>query len=168
VAPSELEARWALDDAYRAHETGSIGFETYVDALSRRLEVSMPLEAWRTGWNDLFIGPFDRVQMRLAALSGRIPLYAFTNTNPTHEQEWRSRYPEALAHFEDIFVSSSIGLRKPDAEAYRWVADAMSLAPEEILFVDDTEENVEGARRAGLATEWVLSETDVLEALDPF
>lgn len=168
VDVSHFHERWSLDGAYEAHERGHIDFETYVAALERRLGVSMPLAHWKAGWNDLFVGPFDRVQERLRTLAGRVPLYAFTNTNATHEREWRARYPEALTHFEEIFVSSTIGLRKPDEEAYQWVADAIGLTPGEILFLDDNRDNVEGARAAGLNVEWIRSEADVVEVLNRF
>ena len=163
-----LYERWLLDEAYREHETGDISFDAYIEALSRRLEISMPMDNWRDGWNELFIAPFADVQVRLRKLQGKLPLYAFTNTNATHEAAWRARYGDALEHFEEIFVSSTIGMRKPDIDAYVWVAAAMELAPEQILFLDDTLENIEGAREAGLQTAWIRSEADVLSALADF
>ena len=153
---------------YQAHETGAITFQEYTDALAERLGISLSLDAWLSGWNELFVGPYPHVQQRLTTLRGRIPLYVFTNTNKTHEQEWRKRFGHALDHFEEIFVSSTIGMRKPDTSAYAWVAGAMSLKPEQILFVDDTAENVDGARAAGLEVEWVNNEADVLQALSRF
>jgi len=106
------------------------------------------------------------VQQRL--LATRAPLYAFTNTNPTHEQAWRARFPNALIHFEEIFVSSTIGARKPERVAFELVTGRMGVAPDRILFLDDSLENVEGARSAGLNALWVRSEQEVVRALDQF
>ena len=168
-APESLfYERWSEDDAYRAHETGSIGFDDYVAALTDRLGVSMSADEWLSGWNDVFLGPYPGVQRALDNLSGRLPLYAFTNTNPTHEAAWRARYSHALVRFEEIFVSSSIGMRKPDRAAFEWVAAAMDTAPERILFLDDNPENIAGARRAGLTTAQVRGEAEVLSALDTY
>lgn len=166
--PADLHRSWGLDPAYEAHERGEIGFETYTEHLSNRLGIRLPLEVWREGWNEVFIGPYGPVQRRLEELTGQLPLYAFTNTNSTHEAAWRDRYADAIEPFDHVFVSSTIGMRKPEVDAYRWVADAMNVAPEEILFIDDTLENVEGARRAGLETRWIRSASDVVEALRPF
>ena len=163
-----LYQRWQLDEAYQAHETGDLDFENYIDALAQRLGISMPLADWHAGWNDLFVGPFVQVQQRLRELAGTIPLYAFTNTNPTHEQVWRHRFPDALTHFEDIYVSSTIGLRKPEVAAYQWVSNAMGLDPQSILFLDDNQENIDGARASGLQAEWTQNEADVIRALDRF
>ncbi len=163
-----LYQRWQLDEAYQAHETGNLDFETYIDALAGQLGISMPLVEWHAGWNDLFVAPFVQVQQRLQELAGTIPLYAFTNTNPTHEQAWRQRFPDALIHFDDIYVSSTIGLRKPEVAAYQWVSNAMGLDPQSILFLDDNRENIEGARASGLQAEWIQSEADVVRALVRF
>jgi putative hydrolase of the HAD superfamily len=52
----------------------------------------------------------------------------------------------------DAFVDSTeVGARKPDPAAYLAAADALGVAPETIVFLDDTPECVEGARRVGMA-----------------
>ncbi len=166
VGVEHLYERWQLDDAYRQHEIGTLAFSDYIAALSQRLEISLPMHDWETGWNELFVGPYPQVQQRLGSISSLLPLYAFTNTNPTHEIHWRRNYPQALQHFREIYVSSNIGLRKPDLVAYEHVAADMGFEPTEILFVDDTEENVVGAASSGMQARWVRSEADVVQVLD--
>jgi len=51
----------------------------------------------------------------------------------------------------DAFVDASdIGVSKPDPDAYLVAAEALRLAAERIVFLDDAEENVEGARAVGM------------------
>lgn len=168
VDAEDLHRRWAEDEAYRAHERGELAFAEYTQSLARQLGITLPPDAWEAGWNEVFVGPYPRVQQSLAGLAGRLPMYAFTNTNPTHELAWRARFADALAHFDDIFVSSTIGARKPEQAAFRWVADAMQVPPERILFLDDNRENVEGAAAAGFQTVWIGSEADVVGTLARF
>ncbi|MGE0622991.1 MAG: HAD family hydrolase [Pseudomonadales bacterium] len=168
VDAGELHARWSEDEAYRAHERGELAFDEYVAALGDRLGITLSPDVWEAGWNDIFVGPYEQVQTALADVAQRLPLFAFTNTNPTHERAWRHRYGNALIHFDEIFVSSTIGQRKPEPAAFLWVADAMGVHPERILFLDDNAENVAGARSAGLQTVWVRSEADVVDALGRF
>ena len=52
--------------------------------------------------------------------------------------------------FEHVFVSSRIGLVKPDPAIYAHAVAAMGADPGDVTFVDDREANVEGAVRAGL------------------
>ena len=42
----------------------------------------------------------------------------------------------------------------------------MGLEPAEILFVDDSHENIVGAAESGLQVRWVRSETEVVQVLD--
>jgi HAD superfamily hydrolase (TIGR01509 family) len=70
-----------------------------------------------------------------------------------------------LGHFRKIFLSSSIGLRKPDAEAYDHVVKAIGVPAPRIVFFDDLAENIEGARARGLTAVHVTSPDDVADAL---
>ena len=64
--------------------------------------------------------------------------------------DWRSRWP--WSHLFDAMVDSvDIGVRKPHPDAYRAAADALRVAVEECLFVDDLTVNVDAARAAGMA-----------------
>ena len=166
VEASQLHERWELDAAYEQHEIGAIDFATYVQALGERLSISLPMHHWLQGWNALFVGPYPRVQERLPSVSQQIPLFAFTNTNPTHHAAWSERYPEAFRHFRNVYVSCDIGRRKPYVGAYRHVAADMGYLPSEIVFVDDSEENVAGALEAGMDARWVRSEADVVKVLE--
>lgn len=168
VDEAHFHTHWSEDDAYRAHEKGELSFEDYAQALTERLGIDMCHEHWLDGWNDVFVGPYPGVQQKLTELTGHIDLYAFTNTNPTHEAAWRARYMYAMEHFEEIFVSSTIGMRKPEEKAFHWVAAAMNLKPGQILFLDDNPANVAGAARAGMQTAQVCGESQVLAELERF
>ena len=52
--------------------------------------------------------------------------------------------------FEHVFVSSRMGLVKPDPAIYAHAVAAMGADPGDVTFVDDKEVNVKGAVRAGL------------------
>ena len=156
--------RWHADEHYERHETGALTFRDYTRYLATHFDVTMSLQAWREGWNDAFVGLFPSVMPLVANLASRMPVRVFTNTNPTHEAAWRRRYP-ALGVFHHIYVSSRIGRRKPDTDAYHYVAARMGFAPVDIWFLDDNRDNVEGAIRAGLVTFRIRSEADVARIL---
>lgn len=77
-----------------------------------------------------------------------------------HALHLMSNYPAWYQLIEDklrlsryapwTFVSCHVGLRKPDEAAYRWVADALSLAERDLVFIDDREVNCVAARRVGM------------------
>ncbi|MDI2032356.1 HAD family phosphatase [Saccharopolyspora sp. TS4A08] len=56
-------------------------------------------------------------------------------------------------YFEHLLFSGDLRVIKPDAEIWRILLDTLGARPEECLFFDDREENIAGARRAGLHAE---------------
>ena len=65
----------------------------------------------------------------------------------------------------EVYVSSTIGLRKPEAEAYDYVVRAIGVSADRIVFFDDSLENIEGARARGLQAVHVKSGADLADAL---
>lgn len=55
-----------------------------------------------------------------------------------------------LDYFDGIVVSSDIHILKPDLRIYRYLLEQYELMPEECFFIDDREDNVEGAKKAGM------------------
>ncbi|HQA77289.1 MAG TPA: HAD-IA family hydrolase [Propionicimonas sp.] len=53
-------------------------------------------------------------------------------------------------HFDYQFHSFQMGLAKPDPAFFRYIIEALGIAADEAVFVDDMEINVRGAREAGL------------------
>ena len=117
------------------------------------------------GWNAIFAGEMPQIEPLLARAARRLPLYAFSNTNRAHETHFSQHFAQVLRHFQKLFLSSTIGLRKPDAAAYDHVVKAIGVPAGRIVFFDDSADNIEGARACGLLAIHVTSTRDVAEAL---
>lgn len=61
----------------------------------------------------------------------------------------RAKFPW-LNEFDSQIYTCEIGVVKPDAEAYLHTCHALGCAPENTLFIDDKQPNIDGAVRAGL------------------
>lgn len=59
-------------------------------------------------------------------------------------------YPEFKDLFQHIFVSSSLGMVKPDHEIYTHALEAIGSKPDESVFVDDNAANVAAAIEVGM------------------
>ncbi len=79
--------------------------------------------------------------VRLAVLSNELDLFYGTG--------FRERLP-LLALFDVILDATHTGVLKPDPRAYRSCLDALGLAAQACVFVDDQPRNVAGARALGL------------------
>ena len=163
--PASLRERFVRDELYRRHEKGEISDAAFFAGLRSSLGVDLTDAQFLEGWNAIFVGEIPGIKPLLARAAQRLPLYALSNTNVPHVACFSDRYADVLGHFRQIFVSSSIGLRKPDAEAYDHVVRAIGVPAERIVFFDDLAENTEGARARGLKAVHVASADDVAEAL---
>ena len=163
--PQALRRRFKFDDACEQHERGELDAAGYFASLRRTLRLRLSDEDFIAGWSDLYVGPVEGMVAVLAAASERLPLYAFTNSNPTHQTVWAMRYVRELSVFRSIFVSSELGLRKPDPNAFSEVARLAGFPASAFIFFDDTLENVMGARTAGMQAVHVQSTDDVRVAL---
>ena len=71
------------------------------------------------GWNAIFAGEMPDIAELLPRAAKQLPLYAFSNTNRPHVDHFSKEYAGLLGHFRELYLSSSIGLRKPDAGGLR-------------------------------------------------
>ena len=164
--PAQLAERFLRDELYRRHEKGEISDEAFFAGLRSSLGIELSDTQFIEGWNSIFVGEMPGINHLLARAAKRLPLYVFSNTNAPHVAHFSGKYAGVLGHFREIFLSSAIGLRKPDAEAYDHVVQAIGVPAERIVFFDDLAENIEGARERGLKAVLVSSTDDVARALE--
>jgi FMN phosphatase YigB (HAD superfamily) len=163
--PAHLLGRFTRDEIYHRHERGEISDGQFFAALRASLGVELSDIQFLEGWNAIFAGEMPGIAPLLARAAKCLPLYAFSNTNAAHVEHFSKAYADVLGHFREMFLSSSIGLRKPDAQAYDHVVKAIGVPAGRIVFFDDLAENIEGARARGLTAVHVRSPDDVAESL---
>lgn len=70
--------------------------------------------------------------------------------NSFFERKVYTTYPEFKNLFDDIIVSSKIKMIKPNPDIYLYTLEKINSKPEESLFIDDSQTNVDGARDVGI------------------
>lgn len=73
---------------------------------------------------------------------------ALSNTSAVHWE--RIRTMGLAERFDQTYLSHQIGCMKPDAGAFLAALEGMSLAPSDVLFLDDGLRNVDAAARLGM------------------
>ena len=90
----------------------------------------------------------------LKKLSEKYDLYLLSNNNPICMPRSRQIFEEAGVPLDRIFRKSFLSYEmkalKPSASFYRSVIAQIGLPSEQMVFVDDSMKNVEGAIAAGL------------------
>lgn len=165
VPVDTLRSRFSFDAAYERHERGEIEAAEYFAALRSSLQIDLPDAELVAGWNAIYLGEVPGVRALLRTLEGRLPLYAFTNSNPTHQAFWAGHYAEVLKSFRKVFVSSEMGLRKPEPAAFAAISREIDMPLERILFFDDTRANVDAAASLGMPVVHVRSLADIAKGI---
>ncbi|MET3838416.1 HAD-IA family hydrolase [Bradyrhizobium sp. OAE829] len=163
--PAQLVERFLPNDAWHRHERGEISDAEFFAGLRVSLGIGISDAEFLEGWNAIFAGEMPDISASLARAGQRLPLYAFSNTNNAHVVHFSQAYAGVLGHFREIYLSSTIGLRKPDAAAYDHVVKAIGVPASRIVFFDDSAANIDGARARGLAAVHVTGPDDVAKAL---
>ena len=154
-SPADIfEARATLlrEQPHQAHDLTYLRRETFARlAEAVGYERSMAHEAfvlWHAARNQCV--PYADVVPALAKLGTRYRLATLSNGNADLGTIGIAQ------HFEVTLHAAGLGFAKPDARAYRALADALTLRPAEILFVgDEPQADVAGPRNAGMQTVWV-------------
>lgn len=68
--------------------------------------------------------------------------------------------------FDEIVISGQVGMRKPDADIYRYTAAEVGVREDGCVFVDDFSVNVEGAEAVGMAGILHRDPTTTIERLE--
>lgn len=161
----ELRAAFRFDALFDQFETAAVTPPHFRAELSKRLGITLTDHEFDAGWCALYLAPYPGVEALLARLKKQYQLVALTNTNCIHGLVWQLKYTDTLRHFDRVFSSHELHARKPEAAAYRHVLDYLRVQPAEVVFLDDSPANVEGAAQLGLTTILVTSYDQMSAAL---
>lgn len=105
----------------------------------------------------------------LRRLSESYDLYMLSNNNGICLPRSRQIFAEAGVPLEEIFrkcyFSFEMKALKPSEAFYKAVMEDIGCPPEDMLFIDDSQKNVEGALEAGLPALYYRPGTDLEELL---
>lgn len=69
---------------------------------------------------------------------------------------------------DNIYLSSLIGIAKPNKEYFQYILDNENILPTELLFLDDKERNINNSSELGINTIKVNKDTNLLEEINKF
>ncbi|WP_193164646.1 HAD family hydrolase [Microbulbifer hainanensis] len=140
---------WFRSDTALQFECGSLSPEAFAGALQCELELDVAVPDIIAEFTRWPIGLRAGARELLTRLRRDCSLAALTNTNALHWPRLihEFRLPD---YFSQIFASHLLHLAKPDPRIFHHVMDALSVAPEHILFFDDNPENVATAATLGI------------------
>ncbi|WP_329804964.1 HAD family hydrolase [Flavobacterium facile] len=152
-------------------ETGKIDEYEFMLAIQKYIP-NENFEDIREAWNAVIVDfPLERLEF-LEKLQNKYKLFLLSNTNQTHIDKFEHRVGltfarEFYAHFNKIYFSFEMKVRKPDEAVFNLILKQNNLKPNKTLFVDDTLEHIEVAKGLGINT-WqiIVGQDDVTNLFD--
>jgi glucose-1-phosphatase len=144
-----LQRDWngrALDEV----ETGKVDTRQYFQAFSRRIGLSWDYEQWVEQWERIYTINRTGYDLFLSLRSRGHCVAMLSNLAPYNVTAIERKFPDFFAGGQRNFFSFDLGVRKPKPEIYRAACRSLEVSPSQCLFLDDSAENVAGARAAGL------------------
>ncbi|MES2654078.1 MAG: HAD family phosphatase [Bacteroidota bacterium] len=160
----EIKNNFKFDTFFGAFERGEISAQVFRESISKQLNLSLSVHDFDKGWCNLYLETYNGIDELLSHLKTQYKIVALTNTNIIHNEVWTVKYADTLKHFEKIFSSHEIKLRKPEKQSYQIVLDYLQLDPSQTVFLDDNMENIHAAQQLGIQS--ILVTTQVQMKLD--
>ena len=148
----------------RPYERGEITTEQYHRYLCEAGQLRMDLAEFHDSWSAVFLPDLLVSEKLLAHLGDRYPMILVSNTNESHAA-YISRNYSVLDYFDAKIFSHVVGSLKPDRKIYEAAIAAAGHPAESLLFIDDREENIEGAEMLGIRTHRFTTATRLIQAL---
>ena len=142
--PAQVDAALRDEGLEMAHARGELGGDALLHALNTRLGSQLHAQHWfaaRTAASKL---RRDALAVLGKVRSG-VHIAVLTNNGPLSVAAITALLPGFT-----VLDSATLGVRKPDPQAYLAAAARLGCEPARTLFIDHLFRNVQGARTAGL------------------
>ena len=146
-------------------EEGTMSTEDFRDAVLRdSFPGSRPELVDEAMWHILSgINPYKAELLN--RLAGSYDLYLLSNNNPVCMPRSRKLFEQAGVPLDKVFrkcfLSYEMRALKPSEAFYRSVISQIGLPSDQMLFIDDSQKNVDGALAAGLPSVYYEPGTDL-------
>lgn len=149
---AQVWERWLKSTAVRRFESGRSVADEFAREIVEEFGLAVSPEAFVREFRRWPKGVFAGAAELVADVRRRVLVGCLSNSNGLHWPRFLGEMGLETA-FDHHFSSHELGALKPDREIFDLVARQMGHAPDTILFLDDNQMNVDGAREAGFQAE---------------
>ncbi len=163
-------------DLFNQFDKGEVSEKVFFEELKNLSGLkTITINDIKHAWNAMLINLPEENYTLLKELKNKYRVFLLSNTNETHITAFEKLIPETCplpefeSMFEKIYYSCRINLRKPDVECFLYVLNDSNLNPAETIFIDDSIQHIEGAKKSGIAPYWLqkgVSTTSFLKEIN--
>lgn len=153
-------------------EEGKCSIEEFRNGIRDLVKVDLTDEQIDNAWFSMILDlPKERIEL-IGLLKLKYNVYLFSNTNELHIELLKKRYEEEFGFdifqmlFTKAYFSNEIKMRKPHPESFQWLLNDAEIKAEETLFIEDSSQHIEGAKKVGLNTYWLTGGETINDLYD--
>lgn len=153
-------------------EEGKCTIEEFRNGIRDLVEVDLTDAQIDNAWFSMILDlPKERIEL-IGLLKLKYNVYLFSNTNELHIELLKKRYEEEFGFdifqmlFTKAYFSNEIKMRKPHPESFQWLINDAGIKAEETLFIEDSPQHIEGAKKVGLNTYWLTGGETINDLYD--
>ncbi len=152
---------------FDAFEMGKIDANEFRSEIRSITQQNYSNEHIDNAWNTLLLGIRPGYLDYLIELKSQYRTFLLSNNNEIHFHAilnyLQSNYQvnDMSSYFEKDYYSHLMGMRKPNADIFEYVINEHQLKPSETLFIDDSPQHLETAKKLGLNTHLMLKNEDL-------
>ena len=153
-------------------EEGKCTIEEFRNGIRDLVEVDLTDAQIDKAWFSMILDlPKERIEL-IGLLKLKYNVYLFSNTNELHIELLKKRYEEEFGFdifqmlFTKAYFSNEIKMRKPHPESFEWLLKDAGIKADETLFIEDSPQHIEGAKKVGLNTYWLTGGETINDLYD--
>ncbi len=129
-------------------DTGQSSARDFYNNIIKGLEVKLSFQDFKNIYCNIFKEHSD-FKPFVYQIMENFNTSILSNIDELHHNYIINNWPWVL-DIKDWFVSYKMGMVKPDINIYNEVLNKMGFKAQETVFIDDREDNIQGAKKAGL------------------
>ena len=169
---SKLYSKKKQSKIFDDFEKGRFSAEKFIFLIKQSENLKVKDSDFINAWNAMLLEiPKERMEF-IKRLKKDYNIYLLSNTNEIHIKKFEAdlRKNNWLRDFQDcfdqVYYSSNMGMRKPDYDCFNKVLEDHNLKAHETLFIDDSVQHIEGAKKVGINA-YLLNKEDSILRLVP-
>lgn len=168
--PGQFLGDYAQKGPFQGVEDGSVSASQFRDEIRKLIPARLSDEEIDDAFSQFLIGiPTHRLG-ELERLHESYRLLMLSNTNPIMwngkiDSEFRKAGHDVGHYFDGIALSYEAKAMKPDLRIFRYAIEKLKMDPNETIFLDDSQTNLDAAARLGFKTLLIPPEKEFYQLL---
>ena len=156
---------WQKEECFHQYETGQLSTRQFVCLAKQALSIELNDQSFSHIFNEMIVAPFEQSEQVLKTIKQKYKLAILSNTNPLHFEKIQSQFT-IYQPCDHLFLSHQMGVMKPNKQIFNRMLDTLNCRPNEVMFFDDNQPNVEAARKLGIQSELITAPQMALDYLE--